>query len=388
MIMTEMTLLAALALVAAGVMALPAGATDRSDGVAAVFERIRSHDFHPLDDRDFTIDRELKKHGVADLDDPDWRVRLLAVRDLVRAGSEATDEIAVGLDDEHVQVRYLSAMALGVLGRSEARPALERALQQDDEAVVRSQAAIALGQINDKASLPVLRDRLEHDPSKDVRHQCELSIDQIEKGQAATDALRAAYRDLDPGTFETARVGQPAPSFTLTDTGGQAHRPIGEQGEDWIVLIWIFADWCPVCHGEFRELIEMRRDFELAGVHVYTIETHDLYRARVMVGKEVDPEYWFARESFQEAYTQKIWWPHLVDHAGAVGASYGIDPMAFAVHAEYINRPATIIIDPAGRVRWAYYGTYWGDRPSIKKTLEMIQSEVFTFVHPNRLGEP
>jgi peroxiredoxin len=387
--MSEIALPAALALVAAAVLlASPAEAADRSDSVAAVFASIRSHEFHPLDNRAFTIDRELKKDGIASLNDPDWRVRLLAVRDLVRAGSEAVGDIAAGLEDEHVQVRYLSAVALGVLGRSEARPALEHALQQDGEAVVRSQAAIALGQINDKASLPVLRDRLEHDPSKDVRHQCELSIDQIEKGQAATDALRAAYRDLDPGTFETARVGQPAPSFTLTDTDGQAHRPIGERGEDWIVLIWIFADWCPVCHGEFRELIEMRRDFELAGVRVYTIETHDFYRARVMVGKEVDPEYWFARESFQEAYTQKIWWPHLVDHAGAVGASYGIDPMAFAVHAEYINRPATIIIDPAGRVRWAYYGTYWGDRPSIKKTLEMIQSEVFTFVHPNRLGEP
>lgn len=61
--------------------------------------------------------------------------------------------------------------------------------------------------------------------------------------------------------------------------------------------------------------------------------------------------------------------------------------MAFAVHAEYVNRPSTIIIDPEGMVRFAYYGTFWGDRPSIHETLEMIQSERFELNHPRRLSE-
>jgi peroxiredoxin len=98
----------------------------------------------------------------------------------------------------------------------------------------------------------------------------------------------------------------------------------------------------------------------------------------------LEPEYWFAKKSFQESYTRGIWWPHLCDLAGAVGAKYGVDPMTFAVHAEYINRPSTIIIDPQGIVRFAYYGTYWGDRPTIHQTLEMIQDERFDFVHRDR----
>ena len=53
--------------------------------------------------------------------------------------------------------------------------------------------------------------------------------------------------------------------------------------------------------------------------------------------------------------TNEIWWPHLLDRA--VGAQYGVDPLAFAVHAEYINRPSTVIVDPEGIVRFAYYGT-------------------------------
>lgn len=385
--MSQMISIAALVFMAAGLtLASPTETADPVDAIAAVFERVRNHQFHPLDEKAFTVDRELGKHGIANLDDQDGLVRLLAVHDLVLAGDKSADEIAAGLRDEHVQVRYVSALALGVLKATEARPNLELALQQDHQAVVRSQAAIALGQINDTAALKTLRDRLEQDPSKDVRHQCELSIDQIEKGLGATDELLAAYRGLDPADFKSVQVGQPAPQFTLIDTEGQPHNPVAQRGDGWVVLIWVFADWCPVCHGEFRELIEMRDAYEEAGVSVYTIEAHDMYRARVMVGKEVDPEYWFAKESFQSEYTGKIWWPHLVDRAGAVGATYGVDPMAFAVHAEYINRPSTIIIDPAGVVRYAYYGTYWGDRPSINKTLEIIQDENFTFVNPSRLG--
>ena len=107
-----------------------------------------------------------------------------------------------------------------------------------------------------------------------------------------------------------------------------------------------------------------------------------------MVGKELDPTYWFAKQSFKQAYTDQIWWPHLLDRAGAVGAAYGVDPLAFAVHAEYINLPSTIIIDPDGIVRLAYYGTFWGDRPTIEQTLEMIHNENFEFQHPKRLKLP
>ena len=79
-----------------------------------------------------------------------------------------------------------------------------------------------------------------------------------------------------------------------------------------------------------------------------------------------------------------IWWPHLVDAAFKAGAMYGVSPMEFVVHNEWINRPATVIIDKEGIVRLAYYGTYWGDRPTIEQTLEMVKSGRFEFEHPER----
>ncbi len=361
------------------------GATDGGAPVpvAQVLERLREHRFHPVDERSFTIDRELKQHGIADPDDPDWRVRLLAVRDLVRAGEAGVPAMVEGLRDSDVQVRYLCAMALGILRAESVAEALRGVVREDPDALARSRAVVALGQMESAESLELLRQTAAQDASRDVQHQAELAIDQIEKRMGATDALREAYRKLDPATFGRVRAGDAAPDFALPDTEDKTWRLSDHRGE-WVMLIWVFADWCPVCHGEFRDLIEMRDEFERANVRVFTLECHDRYRGRVMVGKEVEPTYWFAKQSFQDLYTQKIWWPHLLDRAGAVGARYGVDPLAYAVHAEYINRPTTVIVDPRGVVRFAYFGTFWGDRPSIEQALEMIQTGEFEFEHPKR----
>ena len=80
----------------------------------------------------------------------------------------------------------------------------------------------------------------------------------------------------------------------------------------------------------------------------------------------------------------KYWWPHLVDNAGAIAAMYNVDPMEFIVHDEWINRPSTIIVDTDGIVKFAYYGTYWGDRPTIEETFEMIKTKSYSFRHPKR----
>ncbi len=354
--------------------------------VNEVFERLREHEFHPVDKRSFTVDRTLQTHGISDMYDPDWRVRVLAIRDLVRVGEPAIPHIVDGLEDEDVQVRYASATALGILRATDAVDALKRTARKDEDPLVRSPAVVALGHIEADEALGLLLELSEDDSSVDVRHQAKLSADQIEKRMGATPELAAAWRALDQEDFGRVYPGDPPPDFALPDTEGNTWRLSEKQNDQWTLLIWVFADWCPVCHGEFQELMEFRDRIEALDVTVATIECHDLYRSRVMVGQELDPEYRFADESFHEQYRESIWWPHLMDRAGLVGVQYGIDPMAYSVHAEYINRPATVIIDPDGIVRLAYFGTYWGDRPSIEEALDMIEHESFEYTHPQRLS--
>jgi peroxiredoxin len=353
--------------------------------VSQVLQRIAVHDFNPLnEDHSLTLDHEYREAGIPDLADQDWRVRLLGVRDLVRAGQNSVGEIVDGLEHSDEHVRQVCAMALGILRSEEGIEGLEQLALEDSSAVVRSQAIISLGQIESTGSFDLLNKILEEDPSRDVMHQCELAIDQIKKQMGTSEEQLNAFLTLDETTFESVSLGEKASDFELQDTEGEMWKLSKFKNEKWVVLIWVFADWCPVCHGEFRDLMDVQDEFEKEGIQVFTIETHDMYRGRVMVGKEMEPTYWFAKESFKEAYTNRIKWPHLLDRAGAVGARYGIDPLAFAVHAEYINRPSTVIVDKEGIVRFLYRGTYWGDRPTIEQTLEMIREEDFSFVHPNR----
>lgn len=353
-------------------------------GVAEILDRVRAHEFHPVRDG-FTYDRTLDRHGVANPEDTGWLVRTLAMRDLVRAGATGVPQTIAALKDDNPHVRQVSAMALGILRAKEAVPALARLLEEDSEPFVRSQAAVALGQIGEKSALPAVEAARHADPQRDVKHQCELAAYALRQGAHATPELAAAYAALDEQTFDRVRVDAPAPAFELPDTDGKTWRLADHRGKRPVALIWIFADWCPVCHREFHELIELRGEFARNGIEVATLECHDVFPARVMVGKELEPEYWFSKKSFQQEYTEKIWWPHLVDRAGLVGATYGIHPMAYAVHSEFINRPAVVIVDREGIVRFAYYGSYWGDRPSIKETLEMLRAQKFEYVHPKRL---
>jgi peroxiredoxin len=365
-------------------VSIPALAQKASDQVERILESVATHEFHPIRDG-FTFDRQLNKHGVARLEDQDWRVRILAVRDLVRLGLPAMPGLLQGTENTNAHVRQVAAMTMGIIRATNAAPTLEKLLRQDKDEVVRSQAAVSLGQIGLLRSLIAVQTAQKDDASRDVQHQAELAAYSIEHGKSATPDLMRAWARLDEGKFGRLQVGQPAPDFELTDSEGRRWRLGDFRGTKPVVLIWVFADWCPVCHGEFRELIELRKEFEAANAQVFTLECHDVFPARVMVGQEVEPKYWFSKTSFKDSYTKNIWWPHLVDRAGAVGAEYGVQPLAFTVHAEWINRPSVVIVDKEGIARFAYYGTYWGDRPSIRQVLEMVRQSSYQFQAPKRL---
>jgi alkyl hydroperoxide reductase subunit AhpC len=354
--------------------------------VTAPFQRIRAHRFHPLEAGrpTFTVDRVLGVRGVADPDDRDGQVRSLALRDLVALALRDPGAVVAGLEDRDLHVRCLAAAALGVAGARDAIEALERAVSNDPEPIVRIYAAIALGEVPSPGSVPLLRARLAEESDADVRHQLELAVAQAESGRGSSDAQREAFLSLRDDGFGRVGAGEPAPDVVLDDTEGRPWR-LSEGWGQWQALVWIFADWCPVCHREFAELMDARDDFERHGVRFATLEAHDTWRGRLMVGREIQPALWGSRQWFREAYTARIWWPHLLDRAGAVGARYGTEPMAFAVHGEFINRPTTVIVDPEGIVRFSYAGSFWGDRPTIAQTLDMIRTRDFAFFHPDRL---
>ncbi len=324
--------------------------------VQQILDRVRKHNF----------ERNSGYEGVGDLEDEAWRVRTLAIRDLVRAGPAVVPTLTAGLDDENRHVRHVCVTAFGILGVRGAGKDLSGLLGGDPDPIVRGQAAQALGQIGYAQAMSSLERAAGKDESEHVRHRAELAIGRLKEGATSGPELIDAWRGMDEKEFRKLEVGKLAPDFELRSTGGKTWRLSDFKNDKTVVLIWIFADWCPVCHHEFHDLIQMEEEFRKENIAVMTIECHDRYRCGAMVGG------------------RDLWWPHLVDNAGRIGAMYGVDPMEFIVHDEWINRPATIIVAREGTVRFAYYGTYWGDRPTIKQTLEMIKTNSYRFQHPER----
>jgi hypothetical protein len=116
----------------------------------------------------------------------------------------------------------------------------------------------------------LLRVRGKSDPSRDVRHQCELAIHQIEHGIRPGQDLREEYLAFDKKEFKSVRIGKTAPEISLRDTDGKLWMLSDFKDEKPVLLIWIFADWCPVCHGEFHELMESKDTFQ-SGLQSYKI---------------------------------------------------------------------------------------------------------------------
>ncbi len=350
---------------------------------ADIFERVDRHDFHSINNG-FTVDPESGYDGVPDLDNEDWRINTLALRDLVRLGSGASSELRQALGHDNEYVRQIAAVVLGIVRAEDAIDDLAARLLQDPDPVVRSQAAISLGQIGRPTE--VLHEQAEAEDHQDVLHQIAIARDRIRKKEPVDPVVAERIAALDESAFQRVTPGDPAPNFTLNDTNGNPWHLADFLGEKTVVLLWIFADWCPVCHKEFHGLIKRAGRFRELDVEVATIECHDRYRSRVMTGESFRPEFWFA-EHFpdndpQKPYPEEIWWPHLSDPGASVGVRYGIHPWQFTVHSEWVNRPTTIIIDPYGAVQLAYVGHYWGDRPTIGQILKMIETGTYEFNAP------
>lgn len=328
----------------------------RANSVNGILNRIRTHNF----------EQNSGYSGVADLDDIAWKVRTLVIRDLVIAGQKKPEDIITALNDEDRHVRQVCVKTAGILDLDQAGETLLGLLAKDSDPIVRGDAAQSLAQIEYGPSAALLEKLAKEEKDKNLSHRCTLALERLQTAATDTETLKQTWASIDEDNFKKIRVGKKAPDFELEDTSTKTWSLSYFKGKKTVVLLWIFADWCPVCQGEFRDLTTMEKQFKDAGVQVMTIECHDRHRCKHMVAG------------------RDLWWPHLVDVAGKVGATYGVDPMEFVVHDEWINRPSTIIIDKKGKVKFAYYGTFWGDRPNIKETLEMIKTEKYEFRHPER----
>ncbi len=98
--------------------------------------------------------------------------------------------------------------------------------------------------------------------------------------------------------------------------------------------------------------------FKEAAAEILVIDPHESYRVKHMLKR--------AGASLDDLHV-----PVLADPAHAVSATYGV-AFQMKIHTEWSNRPATIIIDKEGIIRFEQRARKYSDRPSPGKILEEL----------------
>jgi peroxiredoxin Q/BCP len=148
-------------------------------------------------------------------------------------------------------------------------------------------------------------------------------------------------------------VGHPAPEIALPTAAGSVARLSDWRGRN-VVLIFYRGHWCPACRRHLGQLRDGYASIIRLGAEVLAVSTESSDSLRV------------------SAHAQTLPFPLLTDDQGQLVRSLGL-----AVYDDnggrWIARPATVLIDPGGMIRFAHIGEHPRDRPALGSILLALE---------------
>jgi HEAT repeat protein len=176
--------------------------------------------------------------------EPSTQLRMQVAVALARVGPDAVPPLMEAMKKGALQTRLLAGEMMELLvepGKVDAktRAELERNLE-DPEDFVREFSIRALWRLGVLDKVKLARQISEKDPSRDIRRVTAAALNG-ELGNYAPQ-IRKALRQFDPAAFDSARLGQPAPDFSLIDTAGKSVRLSQFRGHKTVVLLFLAED--------------------------------------------------------------------------------------------------------------------------------------------------
>ena len=145
-----------------------------------------------------------------------------------------------------------------------------------------------------------------------------------------------------------------APDFTLPDEHGNAIHLADLFGRGPILLLFYRGDWCSYCNAQLAGYAVRHDELAALGVQVLAISV------------DGQPD--------GASLKTKLRFPFPVlsdpDHA-AIDRYGGIEDNVRRGVA--IGKPATCVLDRAGRIRWSYVGEDFADRPLVDEVIEQVR---------------
>jgi hypothetical protein len=173
-----------------------------------------------------------------DKGDPGWKVRMEALASLAKIGPAAGPILVEGLKDKSPETREFAAQALVLMADSTAKPALEQALA-DPKPGVRLYAIQALSMFGPLQRTKEHERILKEDPAFwAVRTMMAAALERADRPNQAE--MRKTLARYDLSTMDSARIGELAPDFTLTNFAGKTYHLSEFRGMTVVVRFILF----------------------------------------------------------------------------------------------------------------------------------------------------
>lgn len=170
----------------------------------------------------------------------DWKLRMRSLVELAKQGPAVVPVLVEALKSGSASTRDFAAQALVMFAEPGLQAALEQAIGDADPGV-RIFAIQALSMLGPLKASKRYQDMLGSDPSYwGVRPMLAAALERDDQPKPVE--LRALLADYDLRRMDSARVGEPAPDFTLTDFKGKPQRLSQFRGQT-VVLRFILFDF-------------------------------------------------------------------------------------------------------------------------------------------------
>ena len=185
-------------------------------------------------EKDFRGSNHIRETGEAG-----WKVRARTLKQLVAGGKASIPAIERHLTDENVPTRILAAQAIGYLAPMANIEKLSEVVRKDPDPAVRLYTVDAIGMSGQGekfdwdtlATFEKNRDVLKH-----------INYARSRAAEGVEESVTTALAEMPDQSIDSAKVGEPAPDFTLNSVDGTQFSLSQFKGKQPVVLIFIYGD--------------------------------------------------------------------------------------------------------------------------------------------------
>ena len=185
-------------------------------------------------EKDFRGSNHIRATG-----DPGWKLRAETLKQLVAGGEASIPALEKSLASGDVPTRILAAQAISYLAPMASIEKLTEVFKNDTEPAVRLYLVDAIGMSGKGKDVDwdtLTKNEKNRDVLKHINYAKSRGSEGVEK------SVIASLAEMPDAKIDSAKVGQPAPEFTLNSVDGEKVSLSQFKGKQPVVLVFIYGD--------------------------------------------------------------------------------------------------------------------------------------------------